>query len=301
MTARNETPIIDKLDIHHRQQLSALMDGDLPADEARFLLRRLQHDHELAGCWERWQLCGDVLRGQGHAPAPAGFAERVAQAIAAGSSSVTTATPQAQAARPRNLLARWGGGALAASVALVALFMARQQSPQDVPVGESTQVASAQAASPAVEPESPSAPAPDAEAYAAAALAVAAVPRRQDNARRSATRSQQAARSAQRVARAETPARANGTMQGAPLEAVASTTVSVPVHAAPNPFSQRVQDVGAVAARPWPRSALSAYPSAGGSLTTGYSSDASARTFYPFEPRLPSGAPVAAPVDAPRD
>ena len=44
MTA-NETPIIDKLDIHHRQQLSALMDGDLPADEARFLLRRLQHDH----------------------------------------------------------------------------------------------------------------------------------------------------------------------------------------------------------------------------------------------------------------
>ena len=32
--------------------------------------------------------------------------------------------PQAQPARPRNLLARWGGGALAASVALVALFMA---------------------------------------------------------------------------------------------------------------------------------------------------------------------------------
>ena len=34
MTARNETPTIDKLDIHHRQQLSALMDGELLADEA---------------------------------------------------------------------------------------------------------------------------------------------------------------------------------------------------------------------------------------------------------------------------
>jgi negative regulator of sigma E activity len=302
MTARNETPIIDKLDIHHRQQLSALMDGDLAADEARFLLRRLQHDHELAGCWDRWQLCGDVLRGQGHAPAPAGFAERVAQAIAAESSTSTMTAPQAQPARPRNLLARWGGGALAASVALVALFMARQQSPQDVPVSEGTQVASAQATSPVVAPESPSAPAPDAEAYAAAAVAVAAaVPRRQDTPRRSATRSQQAARSAQRVARAEAPVRANGTAQGAPLDAVATMAASAPAHTVSNPFSHRAQDAGAVASRPWPRSALSAYPSASGSLATGYSSDSAARTFYPFEPRLPSSAPVAAPVDAPRD
>lgn len=295
MTARNETPIIDKLDIHHRQQLSALMDGDLPADEARFLLRRLQHDHELAGCWERWQLCGDVLRGQGRAPAPTGFAERVAQAIAAESSPATTAAPQA---RPRNLLARWGGGALAASVALVALFMARQQSPQDVPVSEGTQVASAQATSPALAPESPAAPAPDAEAYAAAAVVVAAsVPRRQDSTRRSATRSQQAARSAQRVARADAPVRANGTTQGASLDAVA-TTASGSMHAASNPFSHRAQDAGAAASRPWPRSALSAYPSsANGSLTTGFSSDSAARAFYPFEPRLPSTPPV----DIPRD
>ena len=302
MTAHNETPIIDKLDIHHRQQLSALMDGDLAADEARFLLRRLQHDHELAGCWERWQLCGDVLRGQGRAPAPAGFAERVAQAIAAESSAATTTASQAQASRPRNLLARWGGGALAASVALVALFMVRQQSPQDVPVSEGTQVASAQATSPALAPESPSAPAPDAEAYAAAAVAVAAsVPRRQDATRRSATRSQQAARSAQRVARAETPLRANGTTPDASREAVATMTGSAPVHAAANPFSQRAQDAGAVASRPWPRSALSAYPSASGSLTTGYSSESATRTFYPFEPRLPSGAPAVPPIDAPRD
>jgi negative regulator of sigma E activity len=302
MTARNETPIIDKLETHHRQQLSALMDGHLPADEARFLLRRLQHDQDLAGCWERWQLCGDVLRGEGRAPAPAGFAERVARAIAAESVPASAAS-QMQAPRSRNLLARWGGGALAASVALVALFMARQQSPQDVPVGEGTQVASTQTTTPAIPAETPSAPAPDAEAYAVAAVAaVASVPRRQDNAaRRSATRSQQAARSAQRVARADAPVRATGTAQNAPIDTVGTLVAAAPSQLAANPFAHRAGDTGSVPSRPWPRSALSGYPSANGGLTTGYSSDSAARTFYPFEPRLQSAPPVTPPIDAPRE
>ena len=68
---------------HNRLQLSALMDGAVSPDEARFLLRRLQHDEELAGCWTRWQLCGDVLRGHASAIVPAGFPQRVANAIAA--------------------------------------------------------------------------------------------------------------------------------------------------------------------------------------------------------------------------
>ncbi|MCA0298143.1 MAG: sigma-E factor negative regulatory protein [Proteobacteria bacterium] len=305
MTARNETPTIDKLDIHHRQQLSALMDGELLADEARFLLRRLQHDRDLAGCWERWQLCGDALRGRAQAPAPAGFAERVALAIAgdAAASNAAQAAPSAPAARPRNLLARWGGGALAASVALVALFMARQQSPQDVPVGDGAQVASTQTTTPATAPASPADPAPDAEAYAAAAVAVAAtVPRRQDATRRSATRSQQAARNAQRVARADAPVRATGNVsaQRAPLEAVAALSAATALPAASDPFSHRAQDA-VVASRPWPRSALSGYPSAAGALTTGYSADTAARTFYPFEPRPPSAPSVAVPADAPRE
>ncbi|WP_299341832.1 sigma-E factor negative regulatory protein [uncultured Pseudoxanthomonas sp.] len=302
MTARNETPIIDKLDIHHRQQLSALMDGELIADEARFLLRRLQHDHELAGCWERWQLCGDVLRGRGRAPAPAGFAGRVAQAIAAETAPAAASAPQSMPTRPRGLLARWGGGALAASVALVALFMARQQSPQEVPVSSGTSMASAQATSPAAMPEAPSAPAPDAEAYAAAAVAVAAsVPRRQEAARRSATRNQQAARSAQRVARADAPVRASATSRGVSSDPVAALASASPLPSTINPFSHRSQETASVASRPWPRSALSAYPSATGGVTTGYASDSAMRTFYPFEPRLPSAPPVFAPVDAPRD
>ena len=44
-----------KLSLQQRQQLSALVDGDLAPDQAAFLLRRLGHDAELAGRWQRWQ------------------------------------------------------------------------------------------------------------------------------------------------------------------------------------------------------------------------------------------------------
>lgn len=65
-----------------REQLSALMDGMLPEDQTRFLLRRLRHDAELAASWERWRIASDVMRGL--APArhlPADFALRVAAAL----------------------------------------------------------------------------------------------------------------------------------------------------------------------------------------------------------------------------
>ena len=85
--------------IEVQEQLSALVDGELGADEARFLLRRMEHDPELAGCQERWQLLGDVMRGQASALAPAGFSAAVAAAIAA------EPTPQAE---PRRQVRRSG-------------------------------------------------------------------------------------------------------------------------------------------------------------------------------------------------
>lgn len=117
-------PDPDKLYVYHRQQLSAMLDGELSPDEAKFMLRRLQHDGELATCWERWQVCGDMLRGQRNDLLPADFAHRVAAAVGAGGAGVETAEPR-RATRPR--LARWGGGAaVAASVALMAVFATRQ-------------------------------------------------------------------------------------------------------------------------------------------------------------------------------
>lgn len=101
-----------------REQLSALVDGALDPACTRFLLRRLQHDAELAACFERWQLAGDALRGAGPVALPAGFGPRVARAIAA------EAAP-APAAGSRGWRRPWALGALAASVAAVALFVAR--------------------------------------------------------------------------------------------------------------------------------------------------------------------------------
>ena len=73
----------DKLELHHRLQLSALVDGELAPDQARFLLRRLEHDAGLRGRFERWQLGGDVLRGQVRRAAAPELGARIAAAIAA--------------------------------------------------------------------------------------------------------------------------------------------------------------------------------------------------------------------------
>ncbi len=117
----------DKRDLQCRQQLSALMDGCLAADQERFLLRRLQHDAELGQCWERWQIYGDTLRGHAHALLPAGFADRVAAAIAEQDAAAIVSNHQHAIAASGHRRLRWGGtAALAASVALVAFFVGRQ-------------------------------------------------------------------------------------------------------------------------------------------------------------------------------
>jgi negative regulator of sigma E activity len=117
----------DLTQLSSREQLSALMDGALPADETRFLLRRLQHDDSLAECWERWRLSAEVMRGL--APAqrlPADFASRVAAALRGedqhgGAAAETVATGKHAVRTPAWL--RWGGGAaMAASLAIVAFM-----------------------------------------------------------------------------------------------------------------------------------------------------------------------------------
>jgi negative regulator of sigma E activity len=276
----------DKIDTHYHQQLSALMDGDLPPDEARFLLRRLQHDNELTGCWERWQLCGDVLRGQAQAPAPAGFADRVAAAIAAEAvQPVVQATP----ARTGNRLAKWGGGALAASVAMVALFMVRQQIPDETPAPTTASTSSASRAAPS---RSGSAtPALQAAAVTAASVAVASVPRQNNSSpRRSATRTQQASRQATAV---RTPDRAVAVAAAAVpvIHAIASTPANSNASQR-NPFSN-VQ-INPPAARPWPRAVAPQYGAGSGAFTAGFSNERTAQDFYPFEPRSTEPAPAAA-------
>jgi hypothetical protein len=249
---------------HNRLQLSALMDGAVSPDEARFLLRRLQHDEELAGCWTRWQLCGDVLRGHASAIVPAGFPQRVANAIAA------------EAGRPApagSFLAsrwiRWGGGAaLAASVAVIALFVSRQMPDSQAPTPAPAQIATVAPATTPAKPIPAPPSAPDTAAQLATAVAVADVPRRA--VRRSRGQSQRAAM--------RTPARAAQTQ--------VAIAASAPAQA--NPFAPST----VIQSRPWPRALLPNAP-ASGAFTVEYGSSATP-SFYPFAPRtaIASGAPA---------
>jgi negative regulator of sigma E activity len=243
---------------HNRLQLSALMDGAVSPDEARFLLRRLQHDEELAGCWTRWQLCGDVLRGHASALVPAGFSQRVANAIAAETRQPTHAGPTIA-----SRWARWGGGAaLAASVAVIALFVSRQLPDSQTPTTPaSAQIATTAPTTTPTKPIPASPSAPDTAAQLAAAVAVADVPRRA--VRRSRGQSQRAA--------VRTPARAS--------QAQVAIAGSAPAQA--NPFAPST----VISTRPWPRALLPNAP-ASGAFTVEYGSS-STPSFYPFAPRTP--------------
>jgi negative regulator of sigma E activity len=270
----------DKVIDHTRQQLSALFDGELGLDEARFLQRRLQHDVELLAGWSRWQLAGDVLRGQAVAAAPAGFAERVAAAVAAEAAPV---------AAPVGRRGRWlPGAALAASVAALAMFMTRQAPEVNVPAAPIVEIASAADTLPAA-PRAPAAPAPAVPAapsapsapdtalqVAGTAIAVTEVPRRAAERR---SRAQQQRAASTRVQRNAPESR---------LVAAASSSspaAFAPDQAPANPFLPEAA-AEVVTARPWPRALL---PSAGGAFTVGYgrlqAGVADARPAHPFQPR----------------
>jgi sigma-E factor negative regulatory protein RseA len=106
-----------------REHLSAGIDGELAREELRFLLRRFEHDAELRQAWTRYHLGRDSLRRQLPALASAGFAARVEQAIAQESESVGRRAPH---------WLRWSaGGAIAASVAVAALMIARPVADDD--------------------------------------------------------------------------------------------------------------------------------------------------------------------------
>lgn len=256
---------IDKIFDRNRLQLSALLDGELPPQEARFLLRRLQHDGALSDRWERWQLCGDVMRGRVDVMLPPGFATRIAAAVAADPHASATG------AGATGWL-RWGGGAaLAASVAVVALLLARQAPDASAPATPAPIAATTVAPKSTAAPVLTASSAPDKPANTAhlvAALAVADVPRRL-SARRSRGQSQRAAN-----------------RRGLETPAAIAVNAQAPATVPADPFSH-----ANLPNRPWPRTLLPGSP-ASGAFTVDYGSrSATSPSFYPFEPRRQSLAP----------
>ena len=269
-------PPVDKIFDHNRLQLSALLDGELSPHEARFLLRRLQHDPELAACWDRWNLCGDVLRGRVEVMASNGFSRGVAAALASGPMS----NPPTVAVDSRWL--RWGGGAaLAASVAMIALFLGRQSPDASLAMPTTQIVTTTTLAAPASARNmatSPSPAMPGHGAELATALAVADVPRRLAT-RRSRGQSQ-------RAALRTTPR----SLVQVPMAVASASPQAMPQT---DPFSAQHASLNA---RPWPRALLPGSP-ANGAFTVDYGTQSgevggvNSPSFYPFEPRAAVSVP----------
>ena len=265
-----------KLALQRDRQLSALIDGDLAPDQARFLMRRLGHDPELAGRWQRWHLVGDVLRGEPVAALPdgaEGFAARIAAAVAA------------EGARPAGRL-RWQRGlgvALAASVAAVALFVAR-------PLSVDSELPGAVVATdpvPRTEPVPPAASPTDALREVSVPQFVQAGPATPaiDAAPRPDPVATQA-RDPQRVALAEPVPAAQAPVLPGPDE---PAPVTVLAGSDARPFASP----GEPQARPWPRAALPDLSGPAGGFTVGFDEGADSPSFYPFEPQLPAHEPRA--------
>jgi len=101
-----------------KEQLSALLDGELPVEEEELLLRRLQHSADCRATLVRYSMIGELLRGaEGSAPLSGRLLERVHEAVQAEPAPAVGPPPQRF---------RWGiplaGAGLAATLALIVVF-----------------------------------------------------------------------------------------------------------------------------------------------------------------------------------
>ncbi len=103
-----------------REQLSALFDGELAAQEQGLLLARLAQDPTLRRRWSQYQLIGDALRKGLPAQIDPRLADRVMLAIEAWPTHSVGTAPIVRVLKPL------AGLAVAASVAVVAVLAVQQ-------------------------------------------------------------------------------------------------------------------------------------------------------------------------------
>lgn len=256
-----------------RETLSALFDGELPGDAARFALKRLDHDAGWRDTCGRWQLIGDALRGEATAAAPANFAAGVMKALVAeghAAVAISQDTP-ADETLPHVVATRrrwFGGVALAASVAMVAVLVAR---PFSEPTSAPAQAQVAIGVAAPVQAERITQSAEAAPAVTASTTPSVATPTilTADTASASRHRPTRPARITRQPLRS--------------MDDSATVVAAAEQTATQKPFHPPADQV---ATRPWPRAVL---PETGsGGFTVGFgATSAPASSLYPFEPRLP--------------
>lgn len=110
-----------------REQISALLDGELASGEISLLVRRMERDAELRRTFGSYVLAGESLRAPGTCLASPGFAARVGAALDASPVEVAPSIPS-EVRGPRRWVRPLAGAAVAAGAALAAVLL--------VPVGD---------------------------------------------------------------------------------------------------------------------------------------------------------------------
>jgi sigma-E factor negative regulatory protein RseA len=123
--------------VNAHEQLSALLDGELPEAEAALVLRRIARDEAMRSAALRYSLIGDALRGDLPPGRPADLVARVR-------ASLEDAPPlQAAPSERARRFTRYGAGlAVAASVAIVALVALPGRQQEAPPMLSANEVAS---------------------------------------------------------------------------------------------------------------------------------------------------------------
>jgi negative regulator of sigma E activity len=118
-----------------RQQISALLDGELAQDETSLLVRRMERDVELQRVFASYVVAGESLRAPGGVIASRGFAARVCSALEEG-----VAIPVPAPTRGARVPQRWrrplAGAAVAAGAALAAVLLVRPEAERNQFAGE---------------------------------------------------------------------------------------------------------------------------------------------------------------------
>ncbi|MFT3905743.1 MAG: sigma-E factor negative regulatory protein [Steroidobacteraceae bacterium] len=105
-------------------QLSAMFDGELPAEECELLSRRLGRDDLLRARWSRYAVIGAAMRSEPVSGASLQFARSVSERLAAEASGKAQRVPGKRVGR-RMLWNTAVGSGLVAAVAGVAVLMLR--------------------------------------------------------------------------------------------------------------------------------------------------------------------------------
>ena len=107
-----------------RETISALLDDEIPTGEIAKAISQIQEEDSLRQTWQRYQLIGDLMRGEVPLGSALGVADRVKSELKTVPAVITF--PQTKTTRRRSRK-RWprhfAGGLMAASVAALAVIL----------------------------------------------------------------------------------------------------------------------------------------------------------------------------------